>query len=1039
MPRFLLFGGARIESDAHIEIPLTENQRELLTVLLLRVNELVSSDVLIDHIWADGLPRNPENSLHDLVSRFRRRIGDVEKRLLVTIERNYRLVVAPELTDVGLVRSLARAGLAVDAAEPVLAEAFLSAALEHARGDLPDVLPDSLIRGDVDALDRLCRESVARLEGRRDHSADDRPPRRTSVVDRWSSDEPAALVLQLERLDLLVLARIVNETRLVGGSIVRLSEGCLVASLPRAAAAVECACGIADLLAGQTVAPPSGAVGLLAPNCGGRAVDDVATLSAGAAPGQILVAPAVRQAVVGLQASARIVAAGDGAWQLGAARLPRSGGSDDDAEMPIIGRDADVAALRTLVGQTSPLTIRGPGGIGKTRLAIEVARLAADRFTDGTVRVDLAEADRHGGPLPLIIRSLGYFVEPYRPPLETLVDRLAGRNVLLVLDSCEAFVDHASATCDALLTGCPRVAILAASRVALEARNERIYDLDELSAAATAEMLRRLIPDRQRTGSGVADDDAIGRLGRLVGGMPLAIQCVAPLVVTRGPTVLADLLETLPDGTVLPVLDAAMGGRGRHPSIERSLLASYRFLRADDARMFERASSMRGAFSSDDALAAADDGEKLIAARLRRLHEASLLKHEPPDRWRMLEPVRQFAATLLLQHGGSIAQSDRHAAHFATFTEKAELGLRSADEATWFRLVGETYPNLTTALGWAVERRDATTALRLTSSLWWYWAALGMAVEGTQALERALAVRAAAPPRLRAKALVALGHLSWWAGNPNRTRSSAEAALDLVRTERPSDPWLGAWAGAALAASQMWGGGDRAAQEKNLDESIARFSSIGDRTGMGLVLEVHGGLAWHHGDYATCRAKSAEALEVFEEAGHQTMIAQGRRVLGLATALEGEVDSGRDLVEAGLRLSEEIGDVGGMPLGLAYLGLVEVCANQMSQAVDAFRASLMANRLRGEVWPALLAIAFAGGYAVDTARHVDGLTLLSSGAAITGRTGIRLAPRELERAAAAEQRAREALAVEDAAAAATRGTELGVADAMVLALDVLGP
>ncbi|MDQ4142811.1 MAG: winged helix-turn-helix domain-containing protein [Actinomycetota bacterium] len=1021
------------------EIHLGRKQQQLLALLMLNANGTVPADVLIDYLWGEDLPANPLNSLQDVVKRLRIALGDRRHEIIVTRDKNYGLAVDPDLLDLTLFRRLASAGLALQKSEPAIARLLLSRALEVAVGELPDIAPAGHESEEIDTLYALRRSALDALESI--SSEPTAPPARSQEEFPVSlQDRPVGLALKLAELGELRLADLVGHVTRFQGSIHQLSQGVLVATFPGVGTALRSAAEIAESFGGGREALLGGAVSHVAAGGWVQGAEPLLRLAGRADHGQILVSPSVHDSATTAGVAELLRKVDEDLWQVGKAAIATPAVSGAQTEMPLVGREKNVLEIDGLLKQRRLVTLRGPGGIGKTRIAREMAKVVAERFADGVSIVDLAEADQHADPVSVVVRSLGLIPEPYRRPVDTLVDRLRQSERLIILDNCEEFVEDVRLLAEALMEGCPQLTLLTTSRSALGAVQESVYDIGELDIADAAELLVALAFREEGPGGPDAFDSKVLGLCALLDSVPLAIECAAAMIRAIGLDEATAALTSLPDGAVLPLLDAAHGGRGRHRSIELALNASYHRLDIEDARFFERLSSLRGDFDTADSLAAVpDEGVYSAEAGLARLIEASLLKQLGPDRWRMLEPVRQFAATRLLRRGEQAAQAARHAKHFVRLAKDAEGQLRSPDEAVWFEKLARAYPNLVKALSWAVESGDASTALELTSSLWWYWAARGMFVEGSESVERALALEDEAPRVLRAKALVAASHLAWWAGNPHRTESSLAEAMLLITPRDPGDPELTsleAWARTGLAGSKMWGGGDYQALEAHLEEGLRLFTSIGDAAGTGLNLSTHSGVAWHHGKDDLHHSKARKALAAFESAGHQTMIAHSKRVLGLATAGLGEIDAGRPLILEGLRQSEELGDVGGLPLGLCFLGLLEVWGGNREAAVDAFRRSIVVNRNFGLVWPSLLAIGFASEEACLTGRPADAIRLTAVVEGLTERTGIRLPPQDRPRVEAAVERAARTVGPHEAAKAHDEGFEMEVAEAILLALEI---
>lgn len=998
MLEFSLFGGVRVLGPSKNEIHLGRKQQQVLSVLMLSANSTVPPDILVDHLWGESLPANPLNSLQDLIKRLRLALGDADRSIIVTRNGEYGLFVPPSQLDVAIFRRLASAGLLLEKCEPAAAQLLLARALENAAGDLPDISPDIRASEQVEELYGLRTAAASALE--RIEAALDASSGRNRTFSIWSvQGQPVGFALRVGEASELAMATLVITVNRFGGRLHQLSHGMLLASFSGAGPALR---AVADLLTNlDDEAPPlfGGAVSHV--EAGGSISDAVRLLRLAdrACERQILVSASVYESASTARLKDLLIPYEDGVWQMGEAGEPAPRGQRT-SDVPIVGRESALAEVAELIAEHRLVTLRGPGGIGKTRLARALADHFAGELAEGASLVDLAEAERHADPISLIVRSLGFIPQPYQRPEDTLVDRLRTSERLVVVDNCEELLELVRRLCGRLGASCPGVRLLTTSRIALGIPGEVVYDVPELTVSDASELLVALAyPDPQKREN--PSDPRVRQLCGMLDCVPLAIECAASMVRAMGLAGASISLSALPDGAFLPLLDAAHGGRGRHRSIELALNVSYRFLDEADARFFERLCSLNGSFSSEDAWAAVPDGEGYdVGAGLARLAEASLIKTLEPDRWRMLEPVRQFAATLLLRRGEQAVQAARHARHFAGLAVKSEVNLKGADEAVWFDRLTDAYPNIVKALSWVVESGDAQTALLLTSSLWWYWAARGMFVEGSAAVESALAVKATAPPLLRAKALVAASHLAWWAGNPYRTESSLLEAIPLIAAGSGSaaeTAALEAMVHTGLAGARMWGGGDYRLLKARLEEGARLFRSVGDLPGLGLNLSTHSGIAWHSGDDLDHFQKAIEAREVFEQANHMTMIAHSKRVIGLATARLGHPDEGRHEVLDGLQMSRDLGDFGGLPLGYCFLGLLEVWAGDRAAAAQALRKSIAVNSQMGHIWPMIIAIAMGAEEAACLGRWNDCLMLDVVAQSLTEKTGIRLSPHDRKR------------------------------------------
>jgi len=1031
MTQFYLFGGTRIVRDG-TAVRLGKKERQLLAVLILFSNRRVSSDLLVDYLWSDQLPANPLNSLQDLVKRLRRALNDKSHQQVITEDGNYSLRVEAEKVDVAMFKLLASAGLVIGEVESAKSYHLLARALEIAEGELPDAKPGTRVGDQIDEILSL-RAAVSRALSR-----ELGPPSLSPAAALPLKSPVAGLAVKLADLESLVLAEVILDVVRSHGRLHSFGDDMLLATLTGAGAAVSCASALAARLT-PSGGLLGGGISRLRPDGGARCLDRLFSLVSLARGGQVLITRDIKEAA-DASGVTRLLRPYDGdLWQIPSAEASKTGRLFYD-NAPIVGREDTLRQIEELLERQRVVTLRGPGGIGKTRVARELASRLSEQFLDRICFVDLAEADYHGGPLCLVARMLGFVPQPYRHLEDTLVEFLGDSDRLLILDNCEAFSEEIRSLCDTVGDACPRVAVLVTSRTSLGSSREVVFDIGELDLPDAGELMVELAFEGAAGPLPDPLDPTILKLCAQLDGVPLAIECAASMVRTMGLAGASAALASLPDGAVLPLLDAAHRVSGRKRSIELALNASYTILHDDDALLLECLSSLRGAFRTEDAEGVVARGDvKSVSEGLGRLWEASLIKRTGEDRWRLLEPVRQFGATRLLRKGDHSSQSARHARHFISLAIAAEAGLTGAEAQSWVDRLTDAYSNLDKALSWSVESGDAEGALELTGSLWWYWASKGMFVEGSRAVERALALEGAHPDSLRAKNLVVTSHLSWWAGNPHRTESSLIEALEILSSLRPSEPGcraLRAWAHTGLAAARFWGGGDYDTLNGHLEEGRRLFASIGDLSGLGLNLSAHSGVAWHYGRDVLHQEKALQSLKVFKEAEHQTMVAHMTRVAGVAAANLGDFSGGRALVEQGLRRSDGIGDLGGLPLGYAFLGLLETWAGNNRRAAEAFRASILANRRLGQLWPLLLTVAFAAERAALVGRFADAVRLDAAAECVTDRTRIRLAPDDNLRVRSCVEEAMRNLESHDVEKLRAEGATMSLPSATALALDV---
>jgi predicted ATPase len=465
---------------------------------------------------------------------------------------------------------------------------------------------------------------------------------------------------------------------------------------------------------------------------------------------------------------------------------------------PLVGRAPEVAAARALLlDEAVPLlTLTGPGGVGKTRLALAVAHAVAGSFADGALFVDLAPVRDPDLVLPAIAQTLGVKQAGDRPLAAILTAFLRPRQVLLLLDNCE-HVLVAVPQFAALLTACPALQLLATSRAPLGARGEQLLpvpplalpamiarpDLGEVgrveSVALFVARARAATPSFALT---TANAPVVAEICRRLDGLPLALELAAPRLKLLSPEALLALLSSR--------LRVLIGGPRDAPARQRTLRDtvawSYDLLDPAAQRLLRRLAVFVGGFDLDGAVAVAGDEPAAVLEGLGALVDQSLVHRatgqDGAARFGMLETVREFAAERLVESGEEAVIRDRHFA-WCLATVRASWPPRSAalpDDQALARLDAER-DNVRAALAWTVEREATDAALRLAGALIEYWWVRCDYGEGRGWIDRALALPGGAPA-LRAVALFGSAGLALYQGERAVARERAAQSLALAET-----------------------------------------------------------------------------------------------------------------------------------------------------------------------------------------------------------------------------------------------------------------
>ncbi|SOE03545.1 ATP-binding protein [Blastococcus haudaquaticus] len=485
---------------------------------------------------------------------------------------------------------------------------------------------------------------------------------------------------------------------------------------------------------------------------------------------------------------------------------------------PLIGRDAERAEIVGLLrsGAGRLVTLTGPGGVGKTSLAMDVARSLAADFPDGVAVVELAPVREARLALPAVARALGAPALA-APLLDALTMFVGTRRQLVVLDNVEHVLDAAPDVAE-LLARCPGLVVLATSRAALRVRAELERPLDPLplprssaAAAVSASPAVQVFLDRARAaGRPIAVTDAtaadVAAICRRLDGLPLALELAAAHARFLTPAALLGRL----DSAVSSPLSRDLPPRQR--TMRSTLDWSHDLLTADEQRLLRRLSVFAGSFSLDAAqhVAGADD----VVPVLVGLAEQSLVlpQDDPEPRFRMLEPIRQYAAGRLAESGEADAVADAAAAFFAGLAADARSPLRTADQAEWLDRLDRDHDNLTATMR-RLAGHDPAAAARIGADTWLYWALRGHAVEAIGSV----AGIAAEPSDdgTRAALHLTLAGLRFASGDVPGTASAARAAADAARRVAAADHLAEALVLAASASAFL---GELARAERDLAE-----------------------------------------------------------------------------------------------------------------------------------------------------------------------------------------------------------------------------
>ncbi len=561
----------------------------------------------------------------------------------------------------------------------------------------------------------------------------------------------------------------------------------------------------------------------------------------------------------------------------------------------LLGRDAEVREVAELLADHRLVTLTGPGGVGKTRLAIDAARTATPVFPEGMVFVDLAPVRDPALVLPAIAQALEVREAPGIPLDRALAAALGNRRILLVLDNFEHVV-AAAAGIAALLATCPHLVVLATSRAALAVRGEHIVAVEPLAvpvhAGSVADLGRSpaaaLFIDRAqsaRPGFALTPETApiVAAICARLDGLPLAIELAAARVKMLPPAALLErLTQTLPTLT---------GGARDLPDRQRTLRDtiawSHDLLSPDEQALFRRLGVFVGGCTLEEAEAIANPGGVFDTVDvLAGLMDQSLVRQvegsgdEP--RFGMLETVREFAQDQLATSGEDATLRAAHAAYFLRLAEHANPHVSGAEQGVWHRRLEADHPNFRVALETLAMRDDHDAYLRLTANLALFWWMRGHLAEGRRYLDRALS-RAPAPTPQRAEALIGIGRIAASQGDFAAAETWLRQSVALARSLIM--PALLSWALFELGQAVEYAG-DLARAVPLYEAALADARDRNDAHATSVVLFALSEVAYGRGDLAAAGRLNEETIALLRSSGEPFVLS-----VGLLTS--GEVALGR--------------------------------------------------------------------------------------------------------------------------------------------------
>ncbi|MBA2452730.1 MAG: tetratricopeptide repeat protein [Chloroflexia bacterium] len=593
---------------------------------------------------------------------------------------------------------------------------------------------------------------------------------------------------------------------------------------------------------------------------------------------------------------------------------------------PLVGRKREVAEVISMLRRpdTRLVTLTGPGGTGKTRLALQVGLELTDEFSNGVFFVSLAPLTDTALVIPAIAEALGVRESSGSSLQATLIAYLGDMTLLLLLDNFEHVVD-ASPAVNELLVSCPNLKVIVTSRVSLHLRLEHIFDvaplgLPEPETTPLAEHFVRydalaLFVDRaQMTKThfrvSSANISVINAVCQRLDGLPLAIELAAARIRVLSLQELLTLLQHR-----LPVLtDGARDLPVRHQTLRNTIAWSYDLLIDGDRKLFRQLVVFAGGWTLEAARTTAGNPESHDPApgvldRLAVLVDHSLVRRteqaDNTSRFDMLDTIREFGLEQLATNGEGEDVCQRHATYFLSFIEQQGFDLLLTAEADQLQRVDVEYDNVRAAFRWFLDRQDPVMALSLCSALHTFWSVRGYLSEGRRWLDAALALEGDAPASIRVKALNAAGSLACHQNDLDQADRLYEESLTLNRRQADQVGIAKALHGLGLSAQLR----DDYERARLLYEECLNLKRLINHPEISLTIGNLAQVVFHLGDMEHAIKLFDECIARDRAAGIRAHLGAHMTDMGLILLERGDDERAAELFEDALRIHHEIGHI----------------------------------------------------------------------------------------------------------------------------------
>ncbi len=703
-----------------------------------------------------------------------------------------------------------------------------------------------------------------------------------------------------------------------------------------------------------------------------------------------------------------------------------------------IGREKEVEEIIRLVDLNHLVTLTGPGGVGKTRLAIQSSNKLSPKFKDGVCWVELAALTDETLVPQALANSLGMREVPNQSLHETLIDLLRAKQLLLVFDNCEHLIAGCARLAELLLSASTTLKILATSREALGLGNETIWPVPVLSLPDSRQVALidrpmqyegiRLFVERA---SAVKPDFtlneqnafSVAQICQRLDGMPLAIELASARVTMMS---VGEIAEHLQDRFDLLTTGSRMA-LPRQQTLRATLDWSFDLLSSPERIFFRRLSVFAGGFTLEAAekvTTGAGISKSQVIHLLGQLINKSLVTlmpraedSESETRYGMLETIRAYAREKLNESGEAKRVCLLHRDFFVAFTEQAEPELNGARQLEWLTRLDGEHNNIRAALQWMQEVADVEATLHLAGTLFWFWYYRCFFTEGRGWLERALTADGSGTPYARAKALygaaslaraqgdfiaarkfveqsillwrtlgdagkqglahsqVVLGNLYRDQGDPASARALIEESVAISREQKDGWGLASALTNLGMAIRDLE---DCTLAGSIIEESVALWRKQGDLWGLAQALRCLGLVAYRNGDYGAAYSLTEESLIYCHRLGDKQNIAFSLHNLGVFTLAQGDVDRAKPFFGQDLVMFRDLGNKSGVALCLQYQGLLAHLNGDNTQAQSLLEEGLALALVTGPRWIGSNYLLWLSGIAVDRGKFERATRLCSA-------------------------------------------------------------